>query len=106
MPSKRPFRVTRDVPGGINPGSFGRKAGLGAAGADRPSGVAAPNWIPINDKLGFVVMPLDTSDKVASPDKQPLLLTPAASGYFMARSSIGWQRLVIVEPLKGPGATG
>ncbi len=28
MPSKRPFRVTRDVPGGINPGSFGRKAGL------------------------------------------------------------------------------
>jgi diadenosine tetraphosphate (Ap4A) HIT family hydrolase len=29
MPSKRPFRVTRDVPGGISPGSFGRKAGLG-----------------------------------------------------------------------------
>jgi hypothetical protein len=29
MPSKRPFRVTRDVPGGINPGSFGRKAGRG-----------------------------------------------------------------------------
>lgn len=27
MPSKRPFRVTRDVPGGINPGSFGRKGG-------------------------------------------------------------------------------
>src|SRR5271165_3484922 len=33
MPSKRPFRVTRDVPGGINPGSFGRKAGLGGASA-------------------------------------------------------------------------
>jgi hypothetical protein len=33
MPSKRPFRVTRDVPGGINPGSFGRKAGLGTAAA-------------------------------------------------------------------------
>jgi hypothetical protein len=33
MPSKRPFRVTRDVPGGINPGSFGRKAGLGASAA-------------------------------------------------------------------------
>jgi hypothetical protein len=29
MPSKRPFRVTRDVPGGINPGSFGRKTGRG-----------------------------------------------------------------------------
>jgi hypothetical protein len=33
MPSKRPFRVTRDVPGGINPGSFGRKAGLGTSAA-------------------------------------------------------------------------
>jgi hypothetical protein len=33
MPSKRPFRVTRDVPGGINPGSFGRKARLGASAA-------------------------------------------------------------------------
>jgi hypothetical protein len=29
MPSKRPFRVTRDAPGGINPGSFGRKGGSG-----------------------------------------------------------------------------
>jgi hypothetical protein len=33
MPSKRPFRVTRDVPGGINPGSHGRKAGMGASAA-------------------------------------------------------------------------
>jgi hypothetical protein len=33
MPSKRPFRVTREVPGGINPGSFGRKGGLGASSA-------------------------------------------------------------------------
>jgi hypothetical protein len=33
MPSKRPFRVTRDVPGGINPGSFGRKSGMGGESA-------------------------------------------------------------------------
>jgi hypothetical protein len=33
MPSKRPFRVTRDVPGGISPGSFGRKAGMGGQSA-------------------------------------------------------------------------
>jgi hypothetical protein len=33
MPSKRPFRVTRDVPGGIDPGSHGRKAGMGASAA-------------------------------------------------------------------------
>jgi hypothetical protein len=78
---------------------------VGAAGADRPAGVAASIWIPINDKLGFVVVPPSTY-AVATPDKQPLLLTPAASGYFMVRSGVGWQRLVIVEPLKGPGASG
>jgi hypothetical protein len=78
---------------------------LGAVSAERPAGVAAQNWIAISDKLGFVVMPPDTYP-VVTPDKQPLLLTPAASGYFMARSSLGWQRLVIVEPLKGPGAAG
>jgi hypothetical protein len=37
MPSKRPFRVTRDVPGGINPGSFGRKGG---GGGQSPAGWA------------------------------------------------------------------
>jgi hypothetical protein len=37
MPNKRPFRVTRDVPGGINPGSFGRK---GAGGGQSPAGWA------------------------------------------------------------------
>jgi hypothetical protein len=36
MPSKRPFRVTRDVPGGINPGSFGRKG--------RGGGNSAAGW--------------------------------------------------------------
>jgi hypothetical protein len=34
MPSKRPFRVTRDVPGGITPNSFGRK---GARGGQSPA---------------------------------------------------------------------
>ncbi len=79
---------------------------VGAAETDRPSGVAASNWIPINDKLGFVVMPAEITYSVVSPDKQQLLLTPYASGYLMARSSNGWYRLVIVEPLKGPGAAG
>jgi hypothetical protein len=78
---------------------------VGAAGTDRPPGIPAPNWIPINDRLGFVVMPPDTYP-AGTPDKQPLLLTPAASGYFMARSGVGWRRLVIVEPLKGPGDSG
>ena len=78
---------------------------LGAASTDRPTGVAAQDWIPVSDKLGFVVVPPDVR-AVVTPDKQPLLLTPAAAGYFMARTEHGWQRLVIVEPLKGPGAAG
>ena len=78
---------------------------VGAAETDRPAGVAASNWIPINDKLGFVVIPPETYP-AATPDKQSLLLAPAASGYLMARSGVGWQRLVIVEPMKGPGGSG
>jgi hypothetical protein len=78
---------------------------VSASEPDRPKGVAAQNWIAINDKLGFVVVSPDTYPAV-TPDQQPLLLTPAASGYFMARSVIGWQRLKIVAPLKGPGPAG
>jgi hypothetical protein len=77
----------------------------GASNQDRPPGVLAQDWIPVSDKLGFVMLRADPRGN-ASADDQPLLLTPAATGYFMARSQIGWQRLVIVEPLKGPGAAG
>jgi hypothetical protein len=28
---------------------------LGASGSDRPAGVDAQNWIPVSDKMGFVV---------------------------------------------------
>jgi Relaxase/Mobilisation nuclease domain len=44
MPSKRPFRVAREVPGGINPGSFGRKAGMG--------GGSAAGWVARMDSSG------------------------------------------------------
>jgi hypothetical protein len=78
---------------------------VGGSEPDRPVGVAVQNWIAINDKLGFVVVSPETYPAVTA-DQQPLLLAPAASGYFMARGAVGWQRLKIVEPLKGPGATG
>ena len=78
---------------------------LGASSTDRPAGVAAQDWIAVSDKLGFVVIPPDAR-VVVTPDKQPLLFAPAVTGYFMARNAHGWQRLVIVEPLKGPGAAG
>jgi hypothetical protein len=43
---------------------------------------------------------------VAAADSQTLLLTPPAEGYFMVRSRVGWQRLMIMDPLEGPGAAG
>jgi hypothetical protein len=77
---------------------------LGASSPDRPAGVDARNWVPVSETLGFVM----TSSQTIAPafDNQPLLLTPATEGYFMIRTSIGWQRLVIKDPLKGPGSSG
>jgi hypothetical protein len=75
-----------------------------ADGPDRPAGVEAANWIQLNDKVGFVVIPERKSGpRVASAG---LLLEPAASGYFMAKTPGGWRRLVVVEPIKGPGTAG
>jgi hypothetical protein len=34
------------------------------------------------------------------------LLEPAASGYFVAKTATGWRRLVVIEPIKGPGTAG
>lgn len=57
----------------------------GASSPDRPAGVDTQNWIPVSDKMGFVVttphifpMPM--------PDKQALLLASPAEGYFMVRT--------------------
>ena len=39
-------------------------------------------------------------------DKQPLLLAPPAEGYFMVRTGNGLQRIIINNPIKGPGSEG
>jgi hypothetical protein len=39
-------------------------------------------------------------------DKQPLLLTAPAEGYFMVHTGNVWQRITIKDPLKGPGTSG
>jgi hypothetical protein len=77
----------------------------GASSPDRPAGVDAQNWIPVSDKMGFVV----TTPHVfpmPMPDRQVLFLTSPAEGYFMVHTGNVWQRLVIQDPLKGPGASG
>jgi hypothetical protein len=78
---------------------------VGASSGDRPAGVDARNWIPVSDKMAFVVT-TPNNYPGGGAGKQVLLLTPPAEGYFMVRTGNGWQRLVIVEPVKGPGATG
>jgi hypothetical protein len=77
---------------------------LTAESSDRPANVDAANWIQVTDTVGFVVIPEKKSGtRFASGG---LLLEPAASGYFMAKAPGGWRRLVVVEPIKGPGTAG
>jgi len=79
----------------------------GASSPDRPTGVAAENWIPVTDKMGFVVTTSQSYPGArVTTDRQPLLLTPPAEGYFMVHTGNVWQRLVIQDPLKGPGTSG
>ena len=79
-------------------------AALTAESSDRPSNVDAANWIQVSDTVGFVVIPERTSGTVIA--SSALLLEPAAPGYFMAKTATGWRRLVVVEPIKGPGTAG
>ena len=80
---------------------------LGASGPDRPAGVDAWHWIPVSDRMGFVVtMSEGYPGALVTTDRQPLLLAPAAEGYFMVRAGDHWQRIIIQNPLKGPGSSG
>ncbi|HEV2701940.1 MAG TPA: hypothetical protein VGV09_09945 [Steroidobacteraceae bacterium] len=72
---------------------------------DRPQGVAAGAWIPLNARLGFVVAPPDASRPHAAASND-LLLAPPVAGYFMIKGETGWSRVVLADPLRGPGAAG
>lgn len=94
--------------------------------ADRPSGVAESDWVPISSSLGLVLVhPRRVGDStndcacykkglcgscapvsVGPPDTTILLLAPPTEGYLMVKRGSGWVRLVIVDPLRGPGASG
>ena len=96
---------------------------------DRPAGVAARDWIPVSDSFGIVLAhtaaPVTGSGNAmealegpdgmillprgGSADMRPsnmLLLRPPVGGYFMVKGADGWTRLVVVEPVKGPGDAG
>ena len=79
----------------------------GASTPDRPAGVDAHHWIPVSNKMGFIVTtPQSVPGALVTADQQPLLLSPPAEGYFMVHTGHTWQRIIIQNPLKGPGASG
>lgn len=96
---------------------------------DRPAGVTASEWIPITDSFGIVLMqthpPVTGSGDAiemlesqngllvpprggssSTPSSTMLLLRPPVGGYFMVKGAGGWTRLIVVEPVKGPGDAG
>ncbi len=105
---------------------------LSAAPPDRPAGVTAENWVAVSDRLGIVLvesggpMVAPQAIPIVGPDGkleergpvvsvgpgiavtsgQVLLLKPPVGGYFMVKGAGGWTRLVVIEPLKGPGDVG
>jgi hypothetical protein len=85
--------------------AFAIHLAVAASGPDRPAGVEYRDWIPVSDKMGFVVTTPHTYP-LPAVNKQPLLLTPPAVGYFMVCAGDGWQRIAIKDPLKGPGSAG
>jgi len=106
-----------------------------APAPDRPAGVAAEDWVVVSDRLGIVLVstppgaasnapmaeidgsgtlidrrnPLSSATggtRVPLPSGQSLLLKPPVGGYFMVKGAGGWTRLVVFEPIKGPGDAG
>jgi hypothetical protein len=50
--------------------------------------------------MGFV----ETSSHPFPP--ADAMLAPPAEGYFMIRNRNGWHRIIINNPIKGPGSSG
>jgi len=85
--------------------TFALSSAIVAGAPDRPPGVSADEWAPISDSVGVVLVQRPPSlPRVADP--HALLLAPPAEGYFMVKTGKQWRRLVVVEPIKGPGASG
>lgn len=97
---------------------------VGAIAADapnRPPGVSADAWAPISDTVGVVlVAQMPAAGEVGAlpePGSQGqrqvpnvgvggAILIPPATGYLMVKRGGTWQRLILIEPLKGPGTAG
>jgi hypothetical protein len=96
---------------------------IGADAPNRPPGVSAAEWAPVSDTFGIVLVQQSPGAgdpnvvRPAEPDDSPVkrsqilpqmgaVLSPPTNGYFMVKRGSRWVRLVVVEPLKGPGDAG
>jgi hypothetical protein len=85
---------------------------FGANAPDRPPGVNADEWAPINDSVGVVLVegmiPVGVQPAVRAgnlPLNGAALISPVA-GYLMVKRGHTWQRLIVIDPVKGPGEAG
>ena len=85
--------------------TFTAHAALSADAHDRPAGVEAQDWLPISERLGFVVV-AEKGAHVVSGSRQVLLadpervsaeLMPPKKGYFVIKTNAGWQRVVVSD---------
>ena len=73
--------------------------------ADRPAGIGEKDWIPISERLGFVldqqaIQPTANQSRqvlIAPPERISAEHLPPAKGYFVVKTSAGWQRIVISD---------
>ena len=72
---------------------------------ERPPGVAVRDWVQLGERMGFVTVH-ERPKGPGGPDPAALYLAAPTPGYFMMKGPTGWTRVIIVEPVKGPGATG
>ncbi len=72
----------------------------GAEAPGLPPGLSATEWIAIDDNFGFVIVSRSNSPEVPTAT-QGLVLTRPIEGYFMVKGSMGWRRVVLVEPVMG-----
>ena len=73
-----------------------------ADNADRPAGVEERHWIPISERLGFVVLAQKPPQVriTAVPLPSGIVsaeLMPPEKGYFVVKTSMGWRRLVVTD---------
>ncbi|MEJ0004891.1 MAG: hypothetical protein WDM77_00455 [Steroidobacteraceae bacterium] len=98
---------------------------MGADAPSRPPGVSTADWAPISATMGVVVveqLPVAGDGPILTEDGAPgranggnrnagagglgaALISPI-SGYLMVKRGTIWQRLIVIEPVKGPGAAG